>query len=283
VAAEQSSAPGWLARTWDQVSTLLLAVGIALAIRSFVIEPFRIPSESMLPTLLIGDHLFINKFVYGVKLPFTDTRLPGLREPRRGDVVVFSVAREDRGPSTTIYPADERPELPEDDFVKRIVGLPGDRIEVRRNRVYINDEVVELGEPAGSFVDGDGHRLAIQRERLGDCDHAVLDNPYSPGQRKAPETVPPGRYFMMGDNRDHSNDSRVWGTVRFEEIQGPAFVLYWSWDVNGNFLQFLNPINWWSADKRWSRIGSRVRCLAPEESFEDAGIESEDSDAGAAR
>lgn len=263
-----------LARIWEQVSTLLLAVVIALTIRLFLIEPFRIPSESMLPTLLIGDHLFVNKFVYGAKIPFTDYRLPGLRDPQRGDVVVFAVAREDDRLNSRIHPADERPDLPEDDFVKRIVGLPGDRIEVRRNRVYINDRLVERVDTQGTFVDGDGHRLEIQREHLDGCEHAVLDNPHSPGQRRAPMVVPPGRYFMMGDNRDHSNDSRVWGTVRLEEIQGPAFVLYWSWDVNGNFLQFLNPVNWWSADKRWGRILSRVRCMEPDESLADVGIES---------
>ncbi|MFP8874953.1 MAG: signal peptidase I, partial [Myxococcota bacterium] len=127
-------------RAWDQISTLLLAILIALTIRAFVIEPFRIPSGSMLPTLLIGDHLFVNKFVYGVKLPFTEIRLPGFREPRRGDIVVFVVARD----GDAIVPADRRPELPRDDFVKRIVGLPGDRIEVRHGIVYVNEEPVEV-------------------------------------------------------------------------------------------------------------------------------------------
>jgi signal peptidase I len=277
--SESLEAPtkGPLARIWDQVSTLLLAIVIALTIRVFLIEPFRIPSESMLPTLLIGDHLFVNKFVYGAKLPFTDVRLPGFREPERGDVVVFSVARGNDHRSPQIFPADERPDLPEDDFVKRIVGLPGDRIEVRRNRVYINDTLVEVDDPEDTFVDGDGHRLAVQREHLDGCDHAVLDNPSAPGQRRAPTVVPPGRYFMMGDNRDHSNDSRVWGTVRFEEIQGPAFILYWSWDVNGNVLQFLNPMNWWSAEKRWGRIFSRVRCSEPGESLVAGSLDGEGS------
>jgi signal peptidase I len=251
------------ARVWDQVSALVLAVAIALCIRAFVIEPFRIPSGSMLPTLLIGDHLFVNKFVYGVAIPFTDIRLPGLREPERGDVVVFSVARGNSG-AGQIFPADKRPDLPRDDFVKRIVGLPGDEIEVRGGRVYVNAERVELVEMDETFVDENGRRLTMQRERLVGCDHAVLDDPVSMG---APGRfmVPAGRYFMMGDNRDHSNDSRYWGTVRFEDLQGPAFILYWSWDVNGNFLQFLNPVNWWTAEKRWSRIFRRVRCLDPDE------------------
>jgi signal peptidase I len=268
-AATSEPSAGAVVRLWEQVSTLALAIAIALAIRVFLIEPFRIPSESMLPTLLIGDHLFVNKLAYGPKLPFTEWRLPGWREPERGDVVVFSVAR---GPSGSIHPADERPDLATDDFVKRIVGVPGDRLEVRRNQVYINDEAVPVEDSQGVFVDAAGHDLGIRRESLGSCDHAVLDDPRLPGSRQASFVVPPGRYFMMGDNRDHSNDSREWGTVRFEEIQGPAFILYWSWDVNGNFLQFLNPVNWWSAEKRWSRILSRVRCVAPDESLADVGI-----------
>ena len=271
--AEPDAIPaGALARIWEQLSTLLLAVAIALTIRVFVIEPFRIPSESMLPTLLIGDHLFVNKFTYGAKVPFTDIRLPGFREPERGDVVVFVVARELNRGMPRIYPADKRPDLPRDDFVKRIVGLPGDRMEVRNNRVYVNDRLVEMSESEGVFQDDSGHGLAIQRERLEGCDHAVLDDPAIPGQRRSPVVVPPGRYFVMGDNRDHSNDSRIWGTVRFEEIRGPAFILYWSWDVNGNFLQFLNPVNWWTAEKRWSRVFSRVRCFEPGESLAERGI-----------
>ena len=271
--AEPEARPaGPLARVWEQLSTLLLAIAIALTIRVFVIEPFRIPSESMLPTLLIGDHLFVNKFAYGAKVPFTDIRLPGFREPERGDVVVFVVARELNRGMPRIYPADKRPDLPRDDFVKRIVGLPGDRLEVRNNRVYVNDRLVEISEIDGVFHDDSGHGLAIQRERLDGCDHAVLDDPAIPGQRRSPVVVPPGRYFVMGDNRDHSNDSRIWGTVRFEEIRGPAFILYWSWDVNGNFLQFLNPVNWWTAEKRWSRVFSRVRCFEPGESLAERGI-----------
>jgi signal peptidase I len=258
-AADEAPAAGqsFAARIWEQTSTLVLAVTIALCIRAFVIEPFRIPSGSMLPTLLIGDHLFVNKFIYGPKVPFTEVRLPGLREPERGDVVVFTVARS----ASSIHPADRKPDLPRDDFVKRIVGLPGDRVEVRGGRVYVNDEQVELVEMASKFVDDTGRALTLQRELLDGCTHEVLDDPNSMGLRGAAFTVEPGRYFMMGDNRDHSNDSRKWGTVRLAEIQGPAFILYWSWDVNGNFLQFLNPLNWWNADKRWDRIFSRVRCL----------------------
>jgi signal peptidase I len=207
------------ARLWDQVSALVLAVGIALCIRAFVVEPFRIPSGSMLPTLLIGDHLFVNKFIYGPKIPFTDIRLPGLREPERGDVVVFAVARS----NSRIFPADLKPDLPRDDFVKRIVGLPGDRIEVRGGHVYVNREQVELIDTATTFVDDTGRPLMLQRERLAGCDHEILDDPNSLGISGKSFTVEPGRYFMMGDNRDHSNDSRVWGTVKLVDIQADQF------------------------------------------------------------
>ncbi len=241
---------------WEQVSTIGLAILIALAIRAFVIEPFRIPSGSMLPTLLIGDHLFVNKFVYGIKIPFSDIRLPGLREPERGDVVVFKVARN----GDRIVPADRRPDLPKDDFVKRIVGLPGDRMEVRDGVLTVNGKVVSRVDTGETFEGERGGSLRVQHEQLNGCRHIVLDDPRQTGLPRSPFTVPPGRYFMMGDNRDHSNDSRKWGTVRFEELKGPAFLLYWSWDVNGSFLQFLNPINWFTAEKRWGRVFSRVKC-----------------------
>ncbi len=260
---EASPERGLGRRTWDQISTFVFAVAIAVSIRAFVIEPFRIPSGSMLPTLLIGDHLFVNKFVYGVRIPFTELRLPALREPMRGDVVVFVVARN----GDRIIPADRRPDLPRDDFVKRIVGLPGDRVEVRGQRLYVNGTPAELLETGELFSDPRGSQLELKLENLGGCVHAVLRDP-RPGRRpleRTPFTVPEGRYFMMGDNRDYSNDSRRWGTVRFEELKGPAFILYWSWDVNGSFLQFLNPINWWSAEKRWDRVFRRVKCETPPE------------------
>lgn len=250
---------------WEQVWTLALAILIALSIRAFVIEPFRIPSGSMLPTLLIGDHLFVNKFVYGPRIPFTDIRLPGLREPERGDIVVFEVGRGPGGREGGIFPADLRPELPTDDFVKRVVGLPGDELSVVNGRVFVNGEEMRWTETGDSFVDAHGRTLSVLKESLGTCVHDVLDDPV-PGVGGAPPrslTVPEGRYFMMGDNRDWSNDSRGWGTVRLEEMKGPAFFLYWSWNVNGSAVQFLNPWNWLTAEKRWDRVFTRVACDPP--------------------
>jgi len=254
---------------WDQLSTLVIAVAIALAIRTFLIEPFRIPSGSMLPTLLIGDHLFVNKFLYGPRVPFTEYRLPGLRMPQRGDVVVFEVGRNGgqlAGVSLDIAPSDLHPELPQDDFVKRVVGLPGDRIQIRDGRVTVNGVPAEQFATGETFESDRGSPLVLREEVLGDCVHAILEDPImsNPWARRGDFVVPEGRYFMMGDNRDHSNDSRSWGTVRFEEMKGPAFILYWSWDVNGNALQFFNPINWFSAEKRWGRVMQLVRCETPE-------------------
>jgi signal peptidase I len=242
----------------DHLTTIGLAVAIALGIRAVVIEPFRIPSESMLPTLLVGDHLFVNKFVYGARIPFTDWRLPGLREPRRGDVVVFEVARRGSG----IHPADRHAELPRDRFVKQIIGLPGDTIEVRDGRVALNGIALDRRDLGTSFVDEMGSSLRFEEEVLDGRPHAVLSDPGSSSSDQAPFRVEPGRYFMMGDNRDHSNDSRSWGTVRFEEFKGPAFILYWSWDWNGSWGELLLPTTWWSllSEKmRWERIGDRIR------------------------
>lgn len=269
---EQGEPPrgGRIRAIWDQVGTIVVAIVIALTIRSFVIEPFRIPSESMLPTLLIGDHLFVNKFIYGPRIPFTDIRLPGFRKPERGDVVVFEVARNDGsvpGVREQIAPADLHPEFPSDDFVKRVVGLPGDRIQIRDGRVTVNGVPAEQIATGETFKNDAGASLVLREEVLGECVHPILEDPISPSpwSRRGDFVVPEGRYFMMGDNRDNSNDSRNWGTVRFEDMKGPAFILYWSWNVNGNALQFFNPVNWFTADKRWDRFMDLVRCETPEE------------------
>lgn len=249
----------------DQVVTLVIAIAIALAIRQFLVEPFRIPSGSMFPTLLVGDHLFVNKLAYGPRLPFVDARLPGWREPERGDVVVFEVARPlDRRGARDIMPVDRAPDgTPTEDFVKRLVGLPGDTIQWRRGQLFVNGEEVPMHPVLERFVDDDGQVYEMAWQDLGECRHAILDGPRptrDPRFDRGTYVVEPGRYFMMGDNRDNSNDSRGWGTVRLEELKGPAFILYWSWDVNGNMLSFFWPPNWWNAEKRWDRVFARVKC-----------------------
>ncbi len=256
-----------MAAVLDQVVTLVIAITIALAIRHFGVEPFRIPSGSMFPTLLIGDHLFVNKLAYGPTLPITDWRLPGFSEPKRGDVVVFLVARpRNKIGGRDIRPVDLAPEgTPTEDFVKRLIGLPGDRIAWRGGRVFVNDEPLDVTPTDERFVDDSGRSFPISYEDLGDCRHAILAGSRSGHRRESrldrgSWVVEPGRYFMMGDNRDNSADSRVWGTVRLEELKGPAVILYWSWNVNGNMLSFFNPMNWIHAEKRWDRVFQRVRC-----------------------
>jgi signal peptidase I len=198
----------------------------------------------------------VNKFLYGPLIPFTTIRLPGIREPQRGDVVVFEVAKD----GAQIHPADRRPDLPTESFVKRVVGLPGDLVEVKQGTLVVNGGAVAT-EPTGErFTVKDGRSFEIRRETLGDHAHLVLDDPANPG-REGRFTVEPGRYLMMGDNRDDSNDGRYWGTVRLEELKGPAFILYWSWDFDGGWASLLNPLTWWDLlvhRMRWGRIGDPV-------------------------
>lgn len=257
-AADEKEEPHGLRKLWNEVGTFAVAVALALAIRAFIVEPYRIPSESMLPTLLIGDHLFVNKFAYGVKIPFSDARLPALRAPERGDVVVFNVARDARG---GIFPVDERSDLPTDQFVKRLIGLPGDTVEVRGGELYVNGALIPHEDTGETFRDKDHRVLRVGRENLGGHVHAVLDEPRINGPELRPTTLPPDRYLMMGDNRDLSNDSRIWGTIRLADMKGPAFVLYWSWDWDGGWLELVNPLTWWELltnRMRWDRIGDGI-------------------------
>lgn len=253
-----SGAPKTLfASLLEQFGTLILAVLIALGIRAVVIEPYRIPSESMIPTLLVGDHLFVNKFIYGAKLPFTELRAPALRAPARGDVVVFTVAKQ--GGRT--YPADRRPELPREEFVKRIVGIPGDRIELRNDILYVNGEAVPSRSLPETFADRHGRQLHETEVILDEHTFVSLKDPSGKAPPFGPVLVEEGRYFMLGDNRDYSKDSRFWGTVRLAEIKGPAFLLYWSWNFNGSWAELLNPFTWvrlLSGEMRWDRIGDGV-------------------------
>ncbi len=241
--------------------TLVVAVGVALLIRTFLFQSFYVPSESMLPTMLVGDHVFVNKIVYGLKIPFADRRVLRFRPPRRGEVVVFQLGR---GPAGAIQPADLRTDWPRDAFVKRLVGLPGDRIEVRGGRVIVNGEVLPL-EPTGeSFQGNGGAAYDVWIETLGECRHRVLDDPARAGIDMPEITIRPGRYLFLGDNRDNSKDGRVFGTVRLEEMEGPAGLMYWSWAWNGSWLSLLNPLTWWenlTRHTRWSRLGGFHACL----------------------
>lgn len=262
-AHEQEEGPpaSLLQRVWEQVGPIAIAVAIALLIRAMVIESYYVPSESMLPTLLIGDHVFVNKFVFGARIPFTQVRLPALRDPRRGEIVVFALGR--RGPGE-ICPLDECPDYPAEGFVKRLIGLPGDRVEYRSGGLYVNDERVPWQNMNHTFQDESGRDYDVYDESLPEgCHHEVLDHPRMPGLNHSAYTVPPGRYYFLGDNRDNSNDSRAWGTVRREELKGPIIVNYWSWNNQETWLAMLNPLTWarllWN-EMRWGRIGMTHGC-----------------------
>ena len=190
---------------------------IVLLFRSFLFEPFKIPSGSMIPTLLIGDFIVVNKFAYGLRLPVLNTKFLALGEPERGDVVVFR------------YPVD-----PKVNFIKRMVGLPGDTIAYRDKRLFINGEevaTVELGRYAGSDVKCDTPRADAIRlqETLGEVAHDILIHQNS-GTRNQQWVVPDGHYFVMGDNRDRSNDSREWGFVPEGNLMGRAVGIWLNFD-----------------------------------------------------
>jgi len=186
---------------------IIIAVLLALFIRQFAVQAFTIPSGSMMDTLLIGDYILVNKFLFGAEIPLTERHLPGLRDPRHGDVVVFK------------YPNDETR-----DFIKRIIAVGGDTVQVRDNRVLLNGHPID--EPyvrPGSFTGPPSAQ----------CSYAYGCDPLK---------VPAGAYFVMGDNRDNSQDSRYWGFVRRDKIRGKAFLIYWSWNGEGHWL-------------RWQRLG----------------------------
>lgn len=182
-------------REWAEA--IVIAVVLALAIRTFVVQAFKIPSGSMLPTLQIGDHILVNKFIYW----FTT--------PERGDIIVFK------------FPQDEGR-----DFIKRVIGLPGETVEIRGKQVFINGRPLE--EPYAIHLDAQ-----------------IMGNPHSPRDHFGPVKVPEGQLFVMGDNRDHSMDSRFWGFLDMKKVKGKAFIIYWSWDG-----ERFRP--------RWNRIGHLV-------------------------
>lgn len=189
----------------EYAEALIVALVLALIIRTFVVQAFKIPSESMLQTLRVGDHLLASKFAYGVKIPFTDKYIFEGTDPQRGDIIIFQ------------YPND-----PSVDYIKRVIGVPGDVIEMRDKQLYRNGQPVK--EDYIRNTDPDGVE-------------PLRDN-------YAPVTVPPGKYFVMGDNRDNSLDSRFWGFVDRKAIRAKAWRIYWSWGGLD--------------DIRWGRIGRKI-------------------------
>ena len=211
----------------EYAEALLVAGLLALGIRTFIVQAFKIPSGSMLPTLQIGDHILVNKFLYGARLevPFTDVsfgQLPSIRQPRPGDVVVF------------IYPRER-----DKDFIKRVIAVAGQTIEVRQKQVYIDGQPWD--DPHAHFVYGDPARNPVADPHARPCGQLRQGEP---GDNCAPFTVPPGHIFVMGDNRDQSFDSRYWGPVPTRDVKGLAMVIYWSWGGD----------HW----IRWDRLGRLV-------------------------
>ncbi|MCB1959592.1 MAG: signal peptidase I [Rhodocyclaceae bacterium] len=232
---EQGAPDPWWVEYGASFFPVILAV---FFLRSFLVEPFKIPSGSMIPTLLVGDYILVNKFTYGIRLPVINKKIIDLNEPQRGDVMVFR------------YP--ENPSL---DYIKRVVGLPGDTVEYFDKRLKINGEAVPT-QAAGQYLHRDRLYASAQYvEALGGVTHAVLndaDKPaFVPQIKRFPQrekctytnsgvrcTVPPGHYFVMGDNRDDSSDSRVWGFVPEENIVGKAFLIWFNFSDLGRVGPF---------------------------------------------
>jgi signal peptidase I len=191
----------------EYIESIIIAILIALFIRTFIICAYKIPSRSMVQTLLVGDHILVNKFLYGVKIPLLRNTIIPVREPKRGEIVVF------------IYPNDRSK-----DFIKRVIGLGGDKIEIKNKKIFINDK-----EYKDSF--------SIY------SDNIIYPATMQPRDNFGPITVPKDSIFVMGDNRDESLDSRFWGFVNLKDVEGKAFIIYWSWNREDHNL-------------RWQRLGN---------------------------
>ena len=213
----------------DYGRSLFPVVLIVFALRSFVVEPFRIPSGSMLPTLHIGDFILVNKLSYGIRLPIIYKKVIPTGEPKRGDVMVFRF-----------------PPEPKVNYIKRLVGMPGDHVEVRDQRVFINGELLETQVEDAAFSDvvaGGGRNVSLLSEQLGEVKHDILIRNRIGGHKGFNATIPEGQYFVLGDNRDNSRDSRWWGFVPEENLVGRAFFIWMSWDsVSGGGIEL--GANW---------------------------------------
>jgi signal peptidase I len=198
----------------DYAEAIIIALLLALVIRAFVIQAFKIPSGSMKPTLLVGDHILVNKFIYGIRLPYWNNEIISISTPKRQDIVVFR------------YPVD-----PSKDFIKRVIGLPGDTVRIQGKKVFVNEQILE--EPYA--VHSDSRVLPASASNRDNMEALV---------------VPPHSLFVMGDNRDESYDSRFWKFVDVSELRGKAFMIYWSFNSDGELA--LSPTQGYL---RWNRIG----------------------------
>lgn len=194
----------------EYIEAIIIAILIAVFIRTFIVQAYKIPSRSMVPTLLVGDHLLVNKFIYGIKIPVIRKTLIPITDPQRGDIVVF------------IYPNDRSK-----DFIKRVIGISGDTIEIKNKKIFLN------GKP---YTDTYGIY----------SDNVIYPASIQPRDNFGPVTVPKESLFVMGDNRDESADSRYWGFVDLKDVEGKALIIYWSWNQEEQNL-------------RWQRIGNLLR------------------------
>jgi signal peptidase I len=197
-------------RVRENIEAILVAILLALLIRTFFVQAFKIPSGSMKQTLQIGDHILVNKFIYGIKIPFLQSVILPFKQPKRGDIIVFK------------FPVD-----PDKDFIKRVIGVAGDKVEGRNKKIYLNDKP----------IDDD---FSIR------TDPQIIPRGVQPRDNFGPITVPSKALFVMGDNRDQSFDSRFWNFVDLKAVSGKAFMIYWSWDQE-NF------------GVRWKRIGKLLK------------------------
>ncbi len=184
----------------ENIEVIIIAVFIAIFIRTFVVQAYKIPSGSMKDTLLVGDHLLVNKFIYGVKIPFTNGKtLIHVKDPERGDIIVFK------------YPVD-----PSKDFIKRVVGIAGDTIYIKNKKLYVNGV------------------MQPYKDHVKFTDPVIMPGSLNPRDNFGPVTVPEDSLFVMGDNRDNSLDSRFWGFVKLEAVRGEALIIHWSWKQTGS-------------------------------------------------
>lgn len=222
----QAKEPVWV----DYSRSFFPILLFVFVLRSFIIEPYRIPSGSMMPTLVDGDFILVNKFTYGIRLPVLNKKIIQINEPKRGDVMVFRF-----------------PPSPSINFIKRVIGLPGDKIVYQNKQLFVNGELIPkqlLKTEIQSSPDGQMYRVRLFEEQLPDKSHQIFEH-LTPG-KDANVTVPEGHYFVMGDNRDASDDSRFWGFVPEENIIGKAFALWMSWDPQEHYVRF-------------SRIGKEIQ------------------------
>jgi signal peptidase I len=230
--------PRWRWRIFsDYARTVVIAVALFIVLRTFVVEAFKIPTGSMQNTLLVGDFLLVNKAIYGAQIPFTGWHLPAFRRPERGDVIVFR------------WPKD-----PSKNFVKRLIGLPGDTVEMRDGVVYLNHRPLHEAYVLHTEPNSDpsGEEFEWQRDFLvRGAEASVGDHPSR--NNWGPLIVPEKSYFVLGDNRDNSYDSRYWGFVPESLVTGQPLIVYYSYERDAN-----RPYPWLT-EIRWSRLGTRIR------------------------